>query len=83
MKENPSLFDKDDFSQWKKEWKGMPEFSQKNLEAFKTIMVNFEREEDMVAFAKLIGQPIGRTTKSIWYPKVEYDKILNKRYVDE
>lgn len=67
---------------WQKEWKDMPEFVQKDLEAYKTIMVNFETKEDMVAFSKLINQVIGKGTKSIWFPKVEYEKIINKRYVD-
>ena len=30
-KEPPSLFNKDDFSYWKKEWKDMPEFKMKEL----------------------------------------------------
>lgn len=81
--ELPSLFNKDDFDVAKNEWVGMPEFVQKDLTACKTIMVNFLTVEDMVAFAKLMGQPISKNTKSIWFPKVDYDKLLNKSYIDE
>lgn len=52
-----------------KEWEGMPEFNQKDTSAFKQVIVNFENQAHMEAFAKLIGQDITIKTKSIWYPE--------------
>ena len=34
-------------------------------------------------FAELIGQNIYTTTKSIWHPKLEITRFMNKRYIDE
>lgn len=81
--ENIPLFNIDELSNWKEEWKDMPEFVQEDLEAFKSVIVNFETREDMIAFLKLVGQTITNNTKSIWYPKMTYERILNKAYVDE
>lgn len=47
-------------------WKGMPEFEQEDLEAYKKTVVHFLNEDDYQAFFKLIGQP--PNAKAIWYP---------------
>lgn len=83
MKKQKSLNLFDMETECEKEWKDMPEFMQKDLDPYKQITVNFETEADMLAFAKLVNQRVTYTTKSIWYPKVDYEKIINKRYVDE
>lgn len=63
-----------------KEWKGMPEFHQEDLEPVSQIIVSFSSEENRNAFANLIGQKITASTKSIWYPKVEIDEVKHLRY---
>lgn len=54
-----------------KEWQGMPEFEQEDLEAWKSVKVNFANEADLVNFAALVGQTVTKNTRSIWYPKKE------------
>jgi len=54
--------------EWKKEWKGMPEFVRLDLEPFQKIIVNFKTREDVLEFAKMIGQRLTLETDSIWFP---------------
>jgi len=68
---------------WEKEWKGMPEFSQEDLTSAVSIIVHFANNEDRDKFADIIGQKLTSKTKSIWFPKLEIDKVINKRYVDK
>ena len=65
------------------EWQGMPEFVQENVEEYQKIIIRFDSEADVEAFAKLIGQTITPNTKSIWYPKLKEVSYMNKRYIDE
>ncbi len=62
----------DDQTKWREEWKGMPEFSHEDAQAFQKIIVNFKTREDVMAFAKLIEQKLTYKTASIWYPKANY-----------
>jgi hypothetical protein len=68
---------------WREEWKGMPEFEQPMQKPFSSIIVRFETEEDLLDFAKLIGQKLTPKTKSIWHPKLERGIHKDERYVDE
>ena len=63
-----------------KEWVGMPEFIQEDLTAYRTIIINFDNEEDVKKFAKIIKQRITPLTKSIWYPKAQIQIVRNKIY---
>jgi hypothetical protein len=82
-KEENTLFgDLDQFTIWKKEWKGMPEFIQEDLEPVKQIIVNFEKYEDYKVFIKLINQNLTSETKSIWFPEVKIEKVINKKYIN-
>ena len=76
-----SLFEQKEW--WEDDWEGMPEFVQDDLNAYKSIIVNFEKEEDFREFSKLIKQKMRLTTKSIWYPQMTLESILNKRYKSE
>ena len=70
--------------EWEQEWQDMPEFSQDDLEPFKTIKVNFKTPEDMEKFSKLIGQKITPKTRGVWYPFPEKEnKGIPKVYIDE
>lgn len=66
-----------------KEWSGMPEFEQRDLSAYKQIIVSFTSEEDMSKFSEIVGQKIQITTKGIWYPEVKYEKRTDKAFVDK
>ena len=67
---------------WEEYWQDMPEFVQEDQTASKSIIVHFQNKEDMKAFAKLVNQKIGFKTQSIWYPKAEIDRYINKEYID-
>lgn len=67
---------------WKRWWKQMPEFVQKDLEPWKTLLVHFACEDDRKAFAQLLGQRVSDDTKMLWYPKADIAKTAHKRYLD-
>jgi len=73
-----ALFDID--PKWKEHWAGMPECDQKDQAPWASIKVHFAKPEDRRAFAKLTGQPITDLTRSIWYPKAEIRRMMDKRY---
>ena len=81
-KENkqPELKLFDEQADWQKEWKDMPEYTQKDLTPYQSIMLHFENKEDMQSFAQLIGQKITQKTKSLWHPAMTPQKLLRKRY---
>jgi hypothetical protein len=82
MSDNNSLFAEDELQEdWKKEWQDMPEFVQDKLEPYCAMIVRFRSEEDLQEFAKLIEQNLNNKTKSIWYPKLDVQKLVNTRYV--
>lgn len=53
---------------WRTEWQGMPEFVQEAQRPAAQLIVRFETEADLHAFAALIGQRLTLKTKSIWHP---------------
>jgi hypothetical protein len=53
------------------EWKGMPEFEHEDLTAVQSVHVHFKSRDDVLAFARLIGQEITDKTRSIWIPPQE------------
>jgi hypothetical protein len=64
------------------EWRGMPEFQNEDQTAWKTLKVHFKSEEDLKAFAELVGQTVTEQTRSIWYPQAEVGRYADKRYAD-
>lgn len=76
-----ALFDLEE--PWRAEWHGMPEFIQEDLAAKFQVLVSFESEMDLAAFAKLVQQTITPNTRSIWYPEAEIMRIVDKRYAVE
>lgn len=68
---------------WKEEWKGMPEFEQKNLLPEYSVKINFASIEDLKKFAELIEQPLTTKTNSVWFPAQIKADLKNKVYVDE
>ena len=82
--EQESLFgDLEQFESWSKEWKDMPEFKMEDLSPEQSIIVHFETLEDRDNFSKLLDQTITTETKSIYYPKLEITRYVDKRYTDE
>lgn len=68
---------------WSEHWGDMPEFVQEDLAPIKQVIVNFDSEKDMQAFAELVGQTITMRTQSIWYPEAEIGHYANKRYAEK
>lgn len=77
----PSLFDAEEIPhELLKEWEGLPEFKQMDLTPSKQLIISFRNSEDYRAFGELIGQPITLKTKSVWFPKAEITKYMDKQY---
>jgi hypothetical protein len=77
--EQENLFGDDNFD-WQKEWQGMPEFVQENLQEIHSITVHFVTVEDMKKFSEMVGKNITFTTKSMLYPVTKTEKMV---WVDE
>ena len=68
---------------WRKEWVGMPEFVQEDLEPKYQIHVSFESLDDVIAFGNLFGKNYTENTRSMWFPDAEIGRYADKRYFDE
>ena len=79
---NP-LFEIDDADEYETEWRNMPEFNQPDNGAFRHIIVSFDDQAGVDAFAKAIGQSLTDKTKSVWYPPRERNNVADLFYVDE
>ncbi len=65
------------------EWKDMPEYDQKSLKSYKSIIVHFETKQDMVNFAKNNAKKVTETTKFIWFPEQEEFTTKDREYQTE
>jgi len=68
---------------WKKHWRGMPAFDQRDQMPFHTVRLHFRNLEDRQAFAEFVKQSITSKTRSIWWPKQERAVLKNCRFVSE
>lgn len=75
-------FDEDDGDEHETEWRGMPEFNQPDNSAFRQIIVSFDDQAGVDAFAKAIGQDLTAKTKSVWYPPRPTNKVADIFYFD-
>jgi hypothetical protein len=69
--------------EWKKHWKGMPDFEQEDKKTYKTIYVHFRNKEDYEEFAKMIDQNLTEKTKSIWHPALDREANSLLRWVED
>lgn len=60
---------------YEQHWQNMPSYKQDDNGAQRTIQINFENQEAVKAFAKLVDQTITDKTKSIWFPKREKNNV--------
>jgi hypothetical protein len=77
-----TLFDLEGGERWRRDWRGMPEFVQKDQAPWKSIIVHFANRADMARFASLVEQTLTADTRSIWYPKAAIGHFINRRYAD-
>lgn len=68
---------------YQKEWGGMPEFDQPSAEAYRSIIVHFDNENDVRNFAKAIGQEITEKSRYLWFPKKPMEKVAHLGYTDK
>ena len=76
----PELENKEE---WHAEWQGMPEFICEDQTSFRKIVVHFRNQDDVDAFAELLGQRITPKIPSIWHPELKPRERLKYRYADE
>ena len=62
------------------EWVGMPEFTQEDKTAFRTVKIHFTCQEDVDAFARLLSQKITDGTKFLWFPPIEAESRMTTTY---
>jgi hypothetical protein len=68
---------------YQKEWEGMPEFEQEEINVYKTIKIHFKTKNDYQEFANLIGQALTEKTISIYYPKQIDENLKVYQVLDE
>lgn len=72
------------FGEEQSEWQGMPEFVQEEQKPYAQVIVRFKTEEDMLDFAKLVGQKLTKRTKSLWHPfRSHWGNGRKEKYQDE
>lgn len=62
------------------EWQGMPRFELEDKTAYRQLLVSFHNEEAVQEFAELVKQTITPTTRYLWFPKEEHDKVAGIGY---
>ena len=83
MKLDTDLFEDIGGDEKSREWRGMPTFNQPDNGAYRQIIVSFDNEEGVEAFAKLVEQHITKKTKSIWFPQRERNNVVDLFWVDK
>lgn len=77
----PSLFGEDEIPHLiKQEWKGMPEFETQDMTPDNQLIISFRNQQDRQKFASILGQRLTPKTKSVWFPKVDITRYMDKRY---
>lgn len=64
-------------------WSAMPDFNPKSSDAFCSVRFEFDSQEDVDTFAKVIGQEISDGTKSLWHPRLVSDDYSGIRYISD
>jgi len=62
------------------QWEGMPEYQHNDLTPYHTVHVHFTCDEDIAAFAELMGQRCDSGTKYLWHPRQEHEKHAENQY---
>jgi len=65
------------------QWDEMPNFEQGQVEAWKILKVRFRNEQDLLAFAEVVGQTVTPKTKGIWYPPTDKTRNSLLRWMHE
>lgn len=65
------------------EWTGMPEFVSENKMAFRSIVIHFQSQSDVDAFAVKLGLDLSLRAKYAWWPPIEKAVFADKRYASD
>ena len=65
------------------EWVGMPEFTQTDKTAYRSILVHFKDQAKVDEFTQLTGMTVTPKTRFTWFPEVEIETYVDKQYIDE
>ena len=64
-------------------WCEMPEYSNRDLEPWKSVWVHLKNPADLAAFSSTIGQPLTHQTRYVHFPPVQPLKVAHQRYVSD
>jgi hypothetical protein len=64
------------------EYTGLPEFAQADQTAFHSIHLHFKDAAALEDFARLIGRPLTKTVRYLWFPDEPKAVFRDKRYRD-
>jgi hypothetical protein len=74
----------EDINDVEMEWEGMPEVNAQKIEgAFRSILIHFEKEEDVKNFADLTDLRITENTRFTWFPFKERENIKDLEFKSE
>jgi ParB-like chromosome segregation protein Spo0J len=62
------------------EWQGMPEFDPGDKRAYRTLIVHFHHQQAVDDFLEKTGKQVNDTTRAIWFPEIEIDRVIDKQY---
>lgn len=62
------------------EWVGMPEFDQRDRMAWRSIVVHFDDQAGVDAFAKALKRPITEKMRYLHYPQARIEGAADKRW---
>lgn len=65
------------------EWEDMPEFEHEDKTAFRSITCHFHDQKAVDDFAKRNEKSVTDATRMIWFPEIEIEAYIDKRYADE
>lgn len=63
------------------EWEGMPEYASGDATAYRSVVVHFQKAEDVAAFERALGLTLTEKAKFTWYPPVPYRDFAAQAYV--
>jgi hypothetical protein len=65
---------------WRKLWRGMPEYDHEDLMPWHTIDVRVASAADRGKLADKLSQPLTENTRSVWHPRAEIGHYADRHY---
>jgi ParB family transcriptional regulator, chromosome partitioning protein len=64
------------------EWVGMPDYDNQDKTAFRSLIVHFKDNGAVQEFCEVTNQRLSDKTKYIWFPVIEIESEVNKKYIN-